>query len=110
MGEPLKAAWAEEDAIGDLRNKYAKIERDERHRAYLARRYPPKPKVEPTCRCGLTWHQTTLYSHTEVKLSRRHLNGLWCTVCMPHEVKMELIDIMITQGIKYDPEEHGDSL
>lgn len=95
--------------MGDLRNKMAKLARDERHRQFMLRKYPPKPPAPPpTCRCGLTWQETTLYGWSSPKLSKRHLNGLWCLVCMPHEVQMELIDIMVRQGIPYDAEEHGD--
>jgi hypothetical protein len=95
--------------MGDLRNKISKQIRDERHRQYMARKYPPKPAPPPaTCRCGLTWQETTLYGWSETKLSRRHLNGLWCLVCMPTELKMEFIDIMVTQGIPYDYVEDGE--
>jgi hypothetical protein len=93
--------------MGDLRNKVAKQIRDERHRQYMARKYPPKPPPPPvTCRCGLTWQETTLYGFSGYKNS--HLNGLFCMVCMPTCHKMEFIDIMVTQGIPYDAEEHGE--
>lgn len=96
--------------MGDLRNKVAKQIRDERHRQFMLRKYPPKPPARPpTCRCGLTSEETKLYAYSSPMLSKRHLNGLWCLVCAPHEVKMEWIDIMVTQGIRYDAGEHGDS-
>jgi hypothetical protein len=95
--------------MGDYRNKAAKDAYWAAIREMQARKFPLKPAPPPaTCRCGLTWQETTLYGWSETKLSRRHLNGLWCLVCMPTELKMELIDIMVTQGISYDAGEHGE--
>jgi hypothetical protein len=45
-----------ETVMGDLRNKMAKLARDERHRQYMARNYPKAhaPPHEPECAgCGL---------------------------------------------------------
>lgn len=93
--------------MGDLRNKMAKLARDERHRLHMLKHYPPKPPPPPpTCRCGLTGQETKLWGFSGYKNSR--LNGLFCMVCMPTCHKMELIDIWITQGIKYDADEHGE--
>lgn len=105
--------------MGDIRNKIAKIAEAERVRRAGARwtarygswRSGPKEDRGPCfCRgCGLTDEETTLRGYSDPRLSKRHLNGLWCIACMPTEVKMEWIDIMVTQGIRYDAEEHGDS-
>jgi len=94
--------------MGDLRNKFAKRAYWDAVQEMQRRLHPPTPKGDPTCLCGLTWRDTTLYGWSETKLSRRHLSGLWCLICMPTELKMELISHMIKDGIRYDAAEHGD--
>lgn len=89
--------------MGDLRNKFAKIERDEAHRAWLRKTYPAKPipsSLYPKCQCGLTVFEARVYQCGK--------DGYFCLVCMPLKWKLELMGHMTNVGMNYDASEHGE--
>jgi hypothetical protein len=49
--------------VGDLRNKFAKQERDERHREWLAKHFPLTPLPEPIrCEgCQRSYYEVQVY-------------------------------------------------
>jgi len=75
--------------MGDLRNKLAKQERDEAHRRYMARRYPPKPApVLPRCLCGLTyWEVPVMWAAPG---GRHEAAKFFCPDCLPPELLREV--------------------
>ena len=63
--------------MGDLRNKIEKQIRDELHRLYMAKRYPPKPPGQlPKCRCGNTYKDVIQWQFGR---------ELYCPGCLPYE-------------------------
>lgn len=72
--------------MGDLRNKIAKQEREQRHREWLARHYPSTPPPKPICcqGCSQDYHQTKVYA---CDLDRWKPCQFWCEACMPPEIK-----------------------
>lgn len=74
--------------MGDLRNKLAKQIRDERHRQFMARHYPPKPPPKPlTCLCGFTSEDTKLWGVSDPRLYGKA--GVYCAACLPAELASE---------------------
>jgi hypothetical protein len=69
--------------MGDLRNKFMKQARDEAHREFMARRYPPKPaRPTPRCQCGLTWDDVPVMWSVEVQ-RWPYERALFCPACIP---------------------------
>lgn len=66
--------------MGDLRNKYYKELRAERHRQFMAKHYPrvhAPPPPPPACWCGLNSNQVTI-------IARQDRSGRYDTYCVPH--------------------------
>lgn len=86
--------------MGDLRNKVAKQMRDEAHRQFMARHYPPSPSPPPPrCQCGLTYTDTMIWAAPQ----RDHWDRerrFWCWVCIPDEYRHLVIQdvINMTEG------------
>lgn len=71
--------------MGDLRNKFMKQARDEAHRQFMARRYPPKPEPPPVrCPCGNTYYDAPL---AQYQLDRRKPQAICCPACAPADVR-----------------------
>lgn len=72
--------------MGDLRNKFAKQERDARVRAMQRRLYPETPPASPLAcgGCGKTVYETEIYS-----LPRGHFDPprFSCVDCMDPEIR-----------------------
>jgi hypothetical protein len=75
-----------EFALGDLKNKYAKIERDGAHRGKLAWLFPQQaPPPPPRCRCGLTYPQVkVMWAHQADRWSAVQFS---CLACLPDELR-----------------------
>ncbi len=68
--------------MGDLRNKFRKIERDEAHREFMAKRYPIMPPPPPIrCQCGLT--PAEVPAMWAVHRKRSELVKFYCPACIP---------------------------
>lgn len=69
-------------SMGDLRNKFAKIERDEAHRQFVAKHYPLAPLPKPICcqGCGATYYERDVYAVARDKWS---VAEFWCASCLP---------------------------
>jgi hypothetical protein len=78
--------------MGDLRNKFAKIERAKAEKLWFEsfmRRTGYKPMrltvgPMPTCQCGLTYYQTEIVEHAP---DRWGPSQYFCPACAPDEVK-----------------------
>lgn len=66
--------------MGDLRNKFAKIERDEAVRALQARMEAKPPSAPPRCRCGHTAQEKPLWAFSG---DRDYAPGYFCLACLP---------------------------
>jgi hypothetical protein len=69
--------------MGDLRNKLYKQMRDEAHRQYMAKHYPPKPEPPPIrCLCGHTYQDVPrMWQIDEPGWPRK--TGIYCPACIP---------------------------
>lgn len=73
--------------MGDLRNKFAKQERDARHREWLAKHFPESPlPPPPRCQCGNTSYETTIWAAPKRDRWDREMR-FWCWVCIPDEYR-----------------------
>lgn len=92
--------------MGDLRNKFAKQERDARHREWLLKACPPQPLPSsqyPRCQgegCGLTVYETNVYQCDR--------DGYFCLACMPWKWKREFVAHLRAVGMPYDAADHGE--
>jgi hypothetical protein len=86
--------------MGDLRNKIAKLERDEAHGQFMALRHPKKPPPPPPirCQCGLTVHEVpAMWAHQADRWSPQRF---CCPGYLPDEPLGEVIqDAAIRQRL-----------
>lgn len=76
--------------MGDLRNKMAKLARDEEHRRYMAEHYPPPLAPKPAkCQCGNTHLEAHLWAWSG---DRNIPSGVYCTGCLPPGLLPLVID------------------
>ena len=82
---PLDRPSKQESDLGDLRNKFAKIARDERVKALQAALEGRKPLAElPRCRCGLTYYQVEVM--WAVQADRWSPLEVYCPTCLPPDL------------------------
>ena len=68
--------------MGDLRNKLKKELRDEAHRRWMAKNYPPRtPSQIPRCLCGLTYYDVPIMWAAPGK--RHEPQRFYCPACLP---------------------------
>ena len=71
--------------MGDFRNKYAKMARDERVKALQAALEGRRPPASPLrCRCGLTYHQVPVL--WAVQADRWSPLEVYCPACLPPDL------------------------
>jgi hypothetical protein len=69
--------------MADLRNKLRKLLEAERHRAFMAKNYPPERSREPIrCHCGNSYLNVPLmWQIDEGGWPRK--TGIYCPACIP---------------------------
>jgi hypothetical protein len=72
--------------MGDLRNKFRKLEETERIRAMqrAIEAKGPTPPPPPRCQCGLTYHQVpVMWAH---QVDRWAPVRFYCSTCLPADL------------------------
>lgn len=66
--------------MGDLRNKFAKMERDAAVRAMQARMEAKPSAAPPRCQCGHTAQDKPLWAWSGDRTTKA---GVFCAACLP---------------------------
>ena len=86
--------------MGDLRNKMAKLARDEAHRRYMAKHFPKArggPPPPAACWCGLNSNQVEIIARQD----RNDLVAYFCRAHFPVECSCWEIATRIESAIPY---------
>jgi hypothetical protein len=77
--------------VGDLRNKFRKLEDQERIRAMQKRMEAAKPKpMSVRCQCGNDQRDAPLWSWTGDRKVKAPA-GIYCPACLPYELLYDVI-------------------